>query len=701
MATGSAAPLGPAGGDAPLLSPAGARALPAREVAGVPSGPPLATAVALPWPAAFDMPRAVPAGPSRDPAVPVRPVAAGMAWPLPVLVSDVDAFRRVLAETEAAPEVGVDTETTGLDPHLDRLRTVQIAVAGRVWVVDAAAVGDLRPLRRWLAARAAAPRRTYLHNAKFDLKMMRAALGGAPVHPVAVRDLYLWSLVQACGLPAPGGHGLAALAARWLAVDLPKDERLGDWGRRGPLSPAQIAYAARDALVLLPLARALEDGGAAGRGLRAEGLLAAAAIEDECVSAVADMEYAGIGFDADYWAGLADRLRRGLAGSGAEALRLLERATPGAARRPVPVSLLPFPGGPDDAPAGAEGSPPGPAPSGLNLNSPSQLLAALHAAGVPATSTAVRALRLHAADHPAVGALLVYKRQAKLLSAFGDTLPSFVHPRTGRIHAHYQQLHGGGLGRFACGGPNVQQIPREPAFRRGFVAGPGRRLVIADLNQIELRVMARLSGDERMQAAFARGEDLHRVTAALLTGTPAADVTAEQRQMAKAANFGLIYAMSAAGLRGYAAASYGVHLSASEAERFHRRFFEGYAGVAAYHRRQGAEARPAREVRTLSGRCHRWADDRIGLPVLVNFPAQGTAADILKRSMALLRPVLIRAGADLVASVHDELLVDCPEDAAPEVCAAVRGALVRAGSEWLAPVPVEADAKVGASWADK
>lgn len=606
------------------------------------------------------------------------PALAGPAMPPPDLVTTAEAFRRLLAESEGEPLAGLDTETTGLDPHGDRLRTIQIATANRVAVVDCAAVGSLAPLRAWLSARAATGATTVLHNAKFDLKMLRAALGGAPLHPVAVSDLLLGSLVLSCGLPQEGGHGLAALAGRWLGVALPKQERLGDWS--GPLRPEQVAYAARDAWVLLPLWRALHEGAAGRRGLAAEGLARVAEVEDACVPAVADMEYAGIGFDLPHWRDLTAALRAECGAAAAEARRLLG-AAPG---RPVPLPLLP------DVPR-AE----------LNLNSPAQLLAALRASGLGVASTAESALRAHAGEHPAVAALLRYKRHAKLLGGFGEALPRFVHPVTGRIHAQYQQLNRSAIGRFSCSDPNVQQIPHDPAFRRGFVAPEGRRLVIADLSQIELRIMCRLSGDARMLQAYRSGEDLHRLTASLITGIPPERVSRAQRQLAKAVNFGLIYSMSAGGLRAYAAASYGVHMTPAEAETFHRRFFEAYPGVAAFHRRQDTEARRAREVRTLLGRCRRWPQGPIGLPELTNCPDQGTGADILKRAMGLVRPALVGAGAELVASVHDELVVECPADRAEKVRDALRGALVAAGRELCDPVPVEAETAVGGTWADK
>ena len=599
-------------------------------------------------------------------------------------MTDAEGFRRLLAATEGAPVVGLDTETTGLDPHADRVRSVQIATGDAAWVVDTWAVRDIGPLREWLAARAKDGRRTVAHNVKFDLFMLRAALGGAPLADVAVSDPMLWSQLLACGLPVESGHGLAAVAHRWLGIDLPKDEQKGDW--TGTLRPEQVSYAARDAWTMVPLADAMWLGASGRKGIAAEGLARVAALEDACVPAVADLEFDGIMLDLPYWTALTQEIRADAQAAKAEALRLFGPALGdrGSIARQRDIF--------GEVAAAAEP---------LNLDSPAQVLAALRALGLEVASTAEGALKPLAADNAAVAALLRYKKQSKLLSGFAEALPKHVHPVTGRIHAHYHQLCANGVGRFSCSSPNVQQVPHDPRFRRAFVPAAGRRLVIADLSQVELRIMAKLTGDKRMLEAYRNGEDLHRLTASLVAGVPLDQVTKAQRSMAKAVNFGLCYSMSANGLRAYAQNSYGVSMTQEEAETFRRRYFEAYAGVAAFHRHQDWDARRARETRTLLGRCRRWPDTRMGLPELANSPDQGTGADILKRAMAIVRPVLLRTGSALVACVHDELVVEAPEDRAQEVKDAVRGALVTAGAELLDPVPVDADAAVGASWAEK
>ena len=625
---------------------------------------------------------ATPASPVSAPAVPEPPawprVSVAATPPSAVLVAGAGEFRRLLAATEAEPVVGLDTETTGLDPHADRVRTVQIATGEAAWVVDTWAARDIGPMREWLAARARAGLRTVAHNAKFDLSMLRGALGGAPLVEVAVSDPMLWSQLLACGLPVEGGHGLAAVAKRWLGIDLPKEEQKGDW--TGTLRPEQVSYAARDAGTMVPLSDAMWHGADGRKGIGAEGLARVAVIEDACVSAVADLEYDGIMLDLPYWAALTEEIRGEAQEAKGEALRILAPAGGGRARQ---VSLV---DGVEDA---------------LNMDSPAQVLAALHRLGLDLPSTAEATLKPHAADMPAIAALLRYKKQSKLLSAFAEALPKHVHPVTGRIHARYHQLCPNGVGRFSCSSPNVQQVPHDVRFRRAFVAGEGCRLVVADYSQVELRIMAELSGDRRMLEAYRNGEDLHRLTASLVAGVPLDQVTKAQRSMAKAVNFGLCYGMSANGLRAYAQNSYGVSMTQDEAETFRRRYFEAYSGVTAFHRRQDWEARRARETRTALGRCRRWADHNMGLPELANSPDQGSAADLMKQAMVRIRGHAVRGGWSLVNTVHDEVVFEVPVGDAEAAAACVKVEMEAAGGDLGLQVPIEAEVAIGQTWADK
>ena len=666
---------------ASLPAPGGAAAV--RPVTDVTPGP-------VPGPAAAPPPTAPtatlpsPVSPVPDtvaPPAPVPPVSVGWAPPPHEVVADGERMRQLLGELRHRPRVGVDTETLALDPHDSLVRLVQIATADRVYILDLFQAGPLELQRAVLLDWLADPSAKVLFNAKFDLQHLRAELGGpaaGPLPAVRVHDLMLWDQLLACGRDV-GSHALAAVARRHLGVAVSKEEQTSDWAAL-QLTEEQLEYAARDAAVLVPLADILE------RKLAAEGLARPAAIEDGCVHAVADMEFAGTGFDADYWAALTAEIRGAAEAAAARAHELLP--APAAQRVPAQAQSL-------------FGDLEGEGAVELNLNSPQQVAAALGEIGIPVPSTADAVLAPLAREHEAVAALLRYRKLAKLLSGFCDALPGFVNRHTGRIHAHYQQINRNGVGRFSCREPNIQQTPHDPRFRRAFVARPGRKLVIADYSQIELRIMAKLSGDKRMTDAYVEGVDLHRLTASLASGVPIDQVTKDQRQQSKPINFGFIYGMGANTFRAYAANSYGVSFTQEEAEAFRSKFFTAYPGVAAYHRRQDAEARRARCAVTLSGRKRKWASTDMPLTELVNTPDQGSGADILKCAMARIRPHLVAAQADMAISVHDELVLECPAERAEEIAEVLRREMVAAGAEFVDPVPVEVEVAIGDTWADK
>ncbi len=583
------------------------------------------------------------------------------------------------ASPSAAPLVfGVDTETTGLDPLSDRVRFLQVAASAPVghpvllldlpaYFASPASPGHPadRPSRAArvssLLARASL---RVLQNAKFDRKFL-AAEGVALPSPVF--DTML--AAQLLRMPeGPLRASLDELVRFYLGEALSKKEQASDWS--GHLRDEQLVYAARDAAVLLPLHREL-----AAR-LDRHGLVRAAAIEFACMGAVADMELAGIRLDLVAWAALRDATT--LARDEA-----LDRVYAVVGRPLVQTSLF------GDAVA-----------YGPDLESRKHLLDLLHAHGIPAADTSRHALHPYA-DRPLVAALLDWRKAQKSLSAFLVALPSAVHPETGRLHPQYAQI-GASSGRMACGSPNIQQIPRDPAFRRCFVPDPGHVFLVADYAQVELRVAAEIAGDERMTAAFREGADLHRLTASLLSGKPPADVAKAERQAAKAVNFGLLYAMGARGLQDYAAEQYGVSLTLPEAERFRARFFEAYAGIAAWQRAlaaRPASAAPA-ETRTLSGRRIPLAPGT-PLSTLCNLPVQGTAADIVKIALGELSRELSGSRVRIVAAVHDEILLEAPEEDADRVAALLKRVMEDAEAGLLRKVPALADVAVARSWAEK
>jgi len=347
----------------------------------------------------------------------------------------------------------------------------------------------------------------------------------------------------------------------------------------------------------------------------------------------------------------------------------------------------------------------------FNLNSPKQLGEILFTnlglpvvkktpSGTPSTDEEV--LQKLAEDYPLPKCLLEHRSLAKLKGTYTDKLPKMVNPATGRVHTSFSQAVAV-TGRLASSDPNLQNIPiRTPEGRRiraAFIAPPGCRLVSADYSQIELRIMAHLSGDKGLLDAFARGEDVHRATAAEVFGITPLEVTNEQRRAAKAINFGLIYGMSAFGLAKQ------IDVDRGSAQTYMDRYFARYPGVARYMEETRSAAKERGYVETVFGR-------RLWLPEIrssnvgrrqgaeraaINAPMQGTAADLVKLAMIAVQRWLDKEKlqSKLILQVHDELVLEMPESE----LAAVKAALppLMAGVARLS-VPLLAEVGVGANW---
>lgn len=578
-----------------------------------------------------------------------------------VRVADRQALLDAVVDLSPSKVVGVDTETTGLDPLVDRIRLLQLAgdQLDQVYVVDLFELGDvcIDPLNKFFAG----PQVKVIHNAKFDLKFLRRA--GLRVSP-PVFDTMIASQLVTAGLQV-GGHGLGDLAREYLGESLDKSFQISDWSRE--LSDEQLEYAAQDAAVLPRLRAAIVP------LLIRNGLVDTAKLEFDCLEAVVDMELNGMRLDVERWQDLTRRLQADMQRAAAELQTMLKGAFVDE------VSLF------------------GPEYQTVNLDSTQQVLDALRSLGIPVQGTSRAHLVPLASDYPVVAALLDYRDIAKKVQAFAESLPTYVHPVTGRIHPTYHQL-GASTGRFSCSDPNLQQVPRGAEFRSCFVPEEGCKIVIADYSQIELRVAAEISKDARMIAAYRQGQDLHKLTASLVTRKDIGEVTKDERQAAKAVNFGLIYAMGAASLRAYARNTYGVEMTMDQAETFRHRFFTAYRGLGEWHRSAGASGQVS--TRTIGGRLRRWRSDP-RLTGLLNTPVQGTAADIVKRALALLADVLDGTDVRIIGSVHDEILLEAPAAKAEYAAELLKSTMEKAGAHYLKLVPVIAEATIADSWAEK
>jgi len=355
----------------------------------------------------------------------------------------------------------------------------------------------------------------------------------------------------------------------------------------------------------------------------------------------------------------------------------------------------------------------------FNINSPKQLntvlfeVLKLPVAGLKKIklgySTDVNTLEILKEAHPIIRRIVDYRELAKLKNTYVDALPELVNETTGRLHTSYNQA-GSATGRFSSSQPNLQNIPNRTELgrevRRAFVAPPGYVLLAVDYNQIELRVMAHISQDATLIAAFHRGLDIHRATAAAVAGIEPTEVTYEQRSFAKQVNFGLMYGMGAFRL------ARDSDLTLAEAERFISAYFERMPGVERYIQDTKDYVWQHGYTKTLYGRRRIYpaimangnrrstaAEERAA----INMPIQGTAADILKQSMINLQGRLAAAAYDakLILQVHDELVLEVKEEQLPEVSKLVVATMEAAlPDEQPLRVPLKANASYGRNWRD-
>ena len=582
------------------------------------------------------------------------------------------AFMRLL---DAAELTGFDTETTGLEPMTAEIVGMSFAAGDSAAYLPIAhaypgapdqigTVRALQILRPWLEDPA---RRKVGQNAKFDCHVLAN-------HGVALAGLVHDTLLESYVFEVHERHDLGTLAQRHLGwKTISYDEVTGKGAARIPFSSVEIGrateYAAEDADCTLSVHQALYPRIAADAKLKH----VYEAIELPVLPVLLRMERNGVMLDSA-------KLERQSHQLGKEMLEIEQKAYATAGQ--------PF-----------------------NLNSPKQIQEILFErqklpvkkktpSGQPSTDEDV--LSELAQDYPLPKLLLEYRGLAKLKSTYADKLPKMVNARTQRVHTTYSQS-GAVTGRLASNDPNLQNIPiRTPAGRRireAFVAPPGWKIVSADYSQIELRIMAHISGEPALKRAFERGDDVHRATAAEVFGVELEKVTADERRAAKAINFGLIYGMSAFGL----AQNLGIERATAQA--YIDSYFARYPAVRRYMEETRERARKDGYVETVAGRRLWLPEIRSGNPqrrqgaerAAINAPMQGTAADLVKLAMAAVQRWLDESAlrTKLIMQVHDELVLEAPEDELDKVKAAVRALMQDVAKLDVALV---VDVGVGNNW---
>jgi DNA polymerase I len=457
-------------------------------------------------------------------------------------------------------------------------------------------------------------------------------------------------------------HGLGDVVKRELSIELDKENQKADWG--GEITPEMLEYAAKDSQVLPPLVDALET------KVKEDDLEKVLDLERRVTPAMVWMASTGVPINEERCEAYRDKSKSRVA----KAIEKLDELAP------------------DHPESGT-----------WNWNSRQQILDVFKLLGFRLRDATKETLS--EVDHPLSEALLEYRNTKKRLDTCSKWL-SQTHE--GRVYASWKQT-GAETGRMSCAEPNLQNLHKEDEMR-GFVRAPeGQMLVRADYSQMELRILAQLSGDPAMIEAFQKGEDLHRATAAKMYGIPEEEVTNEQRSSAKAISFGIVYGMSSIGL----AERLGIEEEA--AAELIEQYFLAYPKVKEYLETNATQAIRTGMLRTPIGRVRRFGDTSSMTPrernavrrQAKNFPIQGCCADGLKQALVLLWERRGECpGAVPVLAVHDEIVVECNEDKAEKAQGWLKEAMVEGMEKALNDpnadglrVPVEVEIKIGKGWA--
>jgi DNA polymerase-1 len=598
------------------------------------------------------------------------------------LVSTAADLRDVVARIRQAGRCALDTETTSLRPVQAGLVGISLSwqegeacyiPVGHIPSAASQPQLSLDVVREVLGPVLADPEIAKIaHNANYDLIILHQ-------HGLPVRGLRFDTMIAAYLLEPTGRNlGLKGLALQELGVEMTPIEGLIGSGR-AQLTMDQVSvkrvlpYAAADADMTLRLVACEEP------QLEAKSLWKLFTdVEMPLVPVLVDMERSGVALDVDYLKQMGHELQKRLAE--------LEKQIHDQVGYP------------------------------FNLNSSQQLSQALFIKLGLSTdgvsrgksgqySTSADVLEKLRGAHPIVDMILEHRQLAKIKSTYVDALPALVNPDTGRLHTSWNQT-GAVTGRISSSDPNLQNIPIRTEegrrVRRAFVARPGWMLLAADYSQVELRILAHLSGDKDLLAAFRRGDDIHAHTASTILGVPLNEVTPDMRRVAKTINFGLLYGMSDWGL------AERTGLSQEQANDFITKYFAQFPSVRAYLARTKQQAQEQGHVETLLGRkrffpeLHSGSRAHAGLKaaalrMAINHPIQGTAADIIKIAMIRLQDKLRQRGlrSKLILQVHDELVLEVPDD---ELEAVRRLVCAEMENAYSLDAALKVDVKMGRNW---
>jgi len=588
------------------------------------------------------------------------------------IVNDTQALDQLIAELRAVPSFAIDLETTGKEPMYAGLVGLSFSCElGKAYYVPVGhRLGAQLPLNQVLERLRPLIEDPNIakiaHNGKYDMMVLSQ-------YGIELQNLSFDTMIAAY-LLGEKALGLKPLAFSKLGVEMtPITDLIGTGAKQTSMDYVDISmagrYACADADIAGRLARLLDG------ELKEQGLWALFAdLEMPLVPVLLGMERNGVALDIESLGAMSQSLGDRMITLEAEIYNLVGHK--------------------------------------FNINSTQQLGAVLFEemrlpggrrtkSGYSTDASVLDGLR---GIHPVIEPLLEYRQLTKLKSTYLDALPALINPKTGRVHTNFNQT-GTATGRLSSSDPNLQNIPIRGELgkqvRKAFIASDGRMLLAADYSQIDLRVMAHLSQDAHLMAAFHRDEDIHTATASEVFGVSAPEVTPDMRRVAKTVNFGVIYGISDYGLE------QATELSREEASRFINAYFEKHKGVKEYVESTKRQARERGYVETILGRRRyipeinssnaqvRSAAERMA----INMPVQGTSADIIKLAMIGIQREMDRRGlrAKMILQVHDELVFEVPKEELEEM----RGLVEDIMPHSLAlSVPLKVETKVGRNWGE-
>ncbi|MEK7434529.1 MAG: DNA polymerase [Cyanobacteriota bacterium] len=572
------------------------------------------------------------------------------------LINNQDNLESLLELLLLQKELSIDTETTGLDPYYSKVRLLQIGFDEQFFVIDCFCFENLDILKPIFNSPDILK---ILHNAKFDIKMLKINYG---IEFQNIFDTMLASQIISAGVNET--HNLKDVVYRYLGIELDKTEQKSDWSKE--LSVSQISYAIKDVEVLIPLKNKLKE------FLVENKLVRVAVLEFNCCLSVSDMEINGCFLDKNKWLDIIEKVEK-------KHSKLSDEIQKELSKNSNQLSLF------NDF-------------LEINLNSNQQLLESLNNMGINLDDTAERTLSLNKNKHEIIEKILEYRSLQKSLSSYGKNILEHINKKTGRIHASFNQI-GAGTGRFSCFNPNLQQIPANEEYRSSFMAEKGNKLITADYSQIELRILAEISGDKEFIRAFESGEDLHKITASNMFSIPLENVTKEMRSQAKSINFGLVYG------RGASSLAEQIGTSVEEAKKLIEKYFEIYEGVKIWLDNAGKLAIKTSQSRTLSNRLKKYIFDSNNRKEIAsidrqgkNSPIQGTSADITKQALFLINKEFKNTKTKLINTVHDEIILESPLEFAENSAKILEQKMIEAGRIYLKKVPIVVDVHISDFW---